>query len=287
MLICPAIPLLLLCPASVTGPAAPAPTREPTKIVLQIGTDELGSTSEILDLDQIQQDLHILFARKSVFVFSPETAEQDPKSIFLKITPLAVKYPDGVCCFHVDGRISLYSDRNLQRNPMGGGRVLWRGAHTGALASTAGLQNQVRQAVLDMATQLLESMETHQAPVHEERSLPISQDLPDNDRIQNAQPVDFAQLKVKVSAPAPACPPQAQKAGVQGEVLTEVTLDATGTPVQAIALRGPLPLRFTALHSVMQGRYEPVKFGNVPAFVRFNQGVSFHLSEPGKAPAAK
>jgi TonB family protein len=91
--------------------------------------------------------------------------------------------------------------------------------------------------------------------------------------------VDAKQLKVRHRPPAPAYPPLARLAKVQGVVALRLTLDAKGCVEQADVLEGPPLLRPTAKAFYKQWTFEPVQAEGKPVRAQFEFLMPFRLAE--------
>jgi protein TonB len=88
-------------------------------------------------------------------------------------------------------------------------------------------------------------------------------------------------LKVKRQPPAPAYPARARTNGIEGVVVIDLTVDATGAPVRAAALSGPAELLMTALRFALQWEFEPAILNGQPQPARFKLTMPFSLSTHG------
>lgn len=87
----------------------------------------------------------------------------------------------------------------------------------------------------------------------------------------------FRQLKVRKQPPLPIYPVGAALFRVQGMVYVEIVVDATGTPVTATILEGPVDLQDTALHYALSWTFEPALLDGKPMMARFLLTMPFHL----------
>ncbi|HEY0170342.1 MAG TPA: TonB family protein [Pyrinomonadaceae bacterium] len=67
-----------------------------------------------------------------------------------------------------------------------------------------------------------------------------------------------------LSKPAPAYPPAAKAAGVQGTVTVSVVLDESGNVLKAEAQSGPRVLRDAAVAAARQARFSPTRLSGQP-----------------------
>lgn len=88
---------------------------------------------------------------------------------------------------------------------------------------------------------------------------------------------DFSQMKEKYRPPAPAYPPLARIARIQGTVVVEIVVGPDGIPISAKAIEGPAQLRKTAEDYAMQWKFEPALLNGVPQTARFKLTMPFHL----------
>lgn len=77
-------------------------------------------------------------------------------------------------------------------------------------------------------------------------------------------------------------PKTAQDKGVQGDVLVEIWIDATGTPTKAGALWGPDELRQAAVDYVLRWKFRPYFYEGVPQACRFRMAMPFRLRVGGE-----
>ena len=84
----------------------------------------------------------------------------------------------------------------------------------------------------------------------------------------------------------PVYPEQAREAGVEGVVIVEVRVDATGKVETARVLRGIPLLNDAALEAVKQWVYAPTLLGGKAVPVYFNVSVLFRLPEPEPSPGS-
>jgi TonB family protein len=77
---------------------------------------------------------------------------------------------------------------------------------------------------------------------------------------------------------APDYPPEARRAGVQGTVLLDVVVSATGAVTDVEYLSGPEALSRAALDAVRWWKYEPYLLNNQPVPVETTVAVNFHLA---------
>jgi protein TonB len=88
---------------------------------------------------------------------------------------------------------------------------------------------------------------------------------------------DFSQMKTKFQPPAPAYPPLAKIARIQGTVVVEITVGPDGIPISAHAVEGPAQLRQTAEAYAMSWKFEPAMLNGVPQTARFKLTMPFKL----------
>jgi len=91
---------------------------------------------------------------------------------------------------------------------------------------------------------------------------------------------------IKIAGPAPAYPEAARRASVQGTVILELTIDATGAVTTVKPLRRlPLGLTESATTAVRQWRFQPANLHGRAIPVMYIMTVAFHL-DGGPAVAA-
>ncbi|MCE1229362.1 MAG: M56 family metallopeptidase [Firmicutes bacterium] len=89
--------------------------------------------------------------------------------------------------------------------------------------------------------------------------------------------VDYSQVKVRHQPPAPAYPPKAKEARIQGTVVVEVLIDEEGVPLDVKAIEGPEELRATAVDYANQWRFEPAKIKGKTVKTKFKLTMPFRL----------
>lgn len=96
---------------------------------------------------------------------------------------------------------------------------------------------------------------------------------------ETAGPVDmdFSQIKVKVQPPAPAYPPDAKEARIQGTVVVRVVIDVDGKVTEAKALSGPAELQACAVEYAKAWEFEPARVKGKPMPARFKLTMPFRL----------
>jgi len=82
----------------------------------------------------------------------------------------------------------------------------------------------------------------------------------------------------RISQVAPEYPELARRAGVQGTVILEAILDATGRVESVRVLRSQPLLDDAAIRAVRQWRYSPTELNGVPVPVLMTITVNFHLN---------
>jgi protein TonB len=80
-----------------------------------------------------------------------------------------------------------------------------------------------------------------------------------------------------ISTPQPEYPVVARTAKIEGSVVIEAVIDEEGNVVQARAVSGPGLLIAAALQAVLKWKYEPTILDGMPAAVRMQVTVGFHL----------
>lgn len=117
--------------------------------------------------------------------------------------------------------------------------------------------------------------------IHFVRSALPKNETESNNKLESDGVLDFefSQLRVKVEPPAPPYPPLARIAKIQGDVVVEVVIGPDGVPRSAIALEGPVQLRFVAQDYAMRWRFDPVIVNGVPKGARFRLTKTFTLSK--------
>ncbi len=89
--------------------------------------------------------------------------------------------------------------------------------------------------------------------------------------------LDFSQVKVAHQPAAPAYPPLAKIARIQGTVVVEITVGPDGIPIAAHAVEGPAQLRQTAENYAMGWKFEPAMLNGVAQTARFKLTMPFRL----------
>lgn len=89
---------------------------------------------------------------------------------------------------------------------------------------------------------------------------------------------DFSQVRIKYQPPAPAYPPMAKMARIQGTVVVEITIGPDGLPASAVAKEGPAQLRQHAENYAMKWRFEPALLNGQPQYARFKLIMPFRLN---------
>ena len=89
--------------------------------------------------------------------------------------------------------------------------------------------------------------------------------------------MDFSRIKVKVQPPAPAYPPDAKEARIQGTVVVSLTIDPEGKVTEAKALSGPVELQQCALEYAKTWEFEPAMVKGKPMWARFKLTMPFRL----------
>jgi TonB family protein len=92
-------------------------------------------------------------------------------------------------------------------------------------------------------------------------------------------PWEFAHLVARFRPPAPAYPPLARLANVQGTVLLRLTIGVNGGVERAQALEGPALLRGAAEAFLGSWTFQPVLIDGQPARVQCDLQVPFHLTD--------
>jgi protein TonB len=78
---------------------------------------------------------------------------------------------------------------------------------------------------------------------------------------------------------APVYPPDAKAGRIQGTVVLQVMISATGEVTSAAAISGPPPLRQSAVDSVKQWQYRPYLLNGQPVEVRSLVNVVYSLGD--------
>jgi protein TonB len=76
---------------------------------------------------------------------------------------------------------------------------------------------------------------------------------------------------------AAAYPAEARQSGVEGEVIIDAVVDATGKPITLKVVSGPTLLRPAALDSVRNWEYRPGYLGDHPEPMELKIAVEFRL----------
>ncbi len=97
-------------------------------------------------------------------------------------------------------------------------------------------------------------------------------------------PIDNPELQQHLlTHPDPIYPAIAKAAQVQGEVVLQLDIDASGNVTAAKALSGPAMLRGAAQQAVMQWHYQPFLKDGIAQPVSAKIAVPFHLAAPANA----
>ena len=89
--------------------------------------------------------------------------------------------------------------------------------------------------------------------------------------------ISLKDVRVNDQPPAPSYPQLAKTAGIQGDIVLEVLIDADGVPISAKAINGPQQLRPTAENYLMRWRFHPVIREGKPQITLFNFIMPFRL----------
>ncbi|BDU72600.1 M56 family metallopeptidase [Mesoterricola silvestris] len=89
--------------------------------------------------------------------------------------------------------------------------------------------------------------------------------------------VDFSQVKIAHQPAAPAYPPEAKIARIQGTVEVRVTIDEQGVPIAVEAVSGPEELRPTAVDYAKGWTFAPLLRDGKPVKARFLITMPFRL----------
>lgn len=89
--------------------------------------------------------------------------------------------------------------------------------------------------------------------------------------------VEFKQVRVKVQPEAPAYPPEAKAAGIQGTVVVTLIINTEGKVTDAKAISGPPELQDCAVGYARQWEFEPVRVDGKPCQARFKLTMPFRL----------
>ena len=81
-----------------------------------------------------------------------------------------------------------------------------------------------------------------------------------------------------ISAPAPAYPPEASAAKVQGEVVIEAVVGRDGLVKEARVVSGPEMLREAAMNAVQRWQYKPYEVDGTPAEIATTARLEFRLN---------
>jgi TonB family protein len=89
--------------------------------------------------------------------------------------------------------------------------------------------------------------------------------------------VDFKQIRVKHQPEAPAYPPEAKAARIQGTVVVVLVIDTEGKVTDAKAISGPPELHTCAVGYARAWEFEPAKVKGKPVSARFKFTMPFRL----------
>ena len=102
----------------------------------------------------------------------------------------------------------------------------------------------------------------------------ISPTTPEAALVRVASDVKEPTLTARIAAAYPA---EARQSGVEGEVIIDAVVDATGKPTTLKVVSGPTLLRAAALESVRKWQYRPGYLGDHPAPMEMRIAVQFRL----------
>ena len=102
----------------------------------------------------------------------------------------------------------------------------------------------------------------------------ISPTTPEAALVRVASDVKEPTLTARIAAAYPA---EARQSGVEGEVIIDAVVDATGKPTTLRVVSGPTLLRAAALESVRKWQYRPGYLGDHPAPMEMRIAVQFRL----------
>ena len=83
------------------------------------------------------------------------------------------------------------------------------------------------------------------------------------------------QMPKVISSPPPAFPDLARSQGVQGTVVMDALIDATGTVAAVKVISGPLTLRQAAMDALRRWKYQPARLNGQPTSVHINVNINF------------
>lgn len=83
------------------------------------------------------------------------------------------------------------------------------------------------------------------------------------------------QMPKAISSPQPAYPEIARSEGVQGTVVMDALIDATGAVTDVKVTSGPLVLRQAAMDALRRWKYQPARLNGQPTSVHMNVSMSF------------
>jgi protein TonB len=83
------------------------------------------------------------------------------------------------------------------------------------------------------------------------------------------------QMPKVISSPPPAFPDLARSQGVQGTVVMDALIDATGTVAAVKVISGPLTLRQAAMDALRRWKYQPARLNGQPTSVHISVNINF------------
>lgn len=95
-----------------------------------------------------------------------------------------------------------------------------------------------------------------------------------------AQPVKAGgqlQMPKAISSPPPAYPDMARAQGVEGTVMMDALIDATGAVADVKVTSGPMVLRQAAMNALRRWKYQPAHLNGQPTSVHMNVSINFTI----------
>ena len=83
------------------------------------------------------------------------------------------------------------------------------------------------------------------------------------------------QMPKVISSPPPIYPDLARSQGVQGIVVMDALIDASGTVAAVKVISGPLTLRQAAMDALRRWRYQPARLNGQPTSVHISVNINF------------
>jgi TonB family protein len=242
---------------------AAEPSAQVNRLVLQLDVTPSNAAAPV-DLPGLERAAAVWLAERGTTVVKADGA--DPAGTrHLKLSLQAVRTPDNLFLYSLEGRCSSLADVALAANLPGGPQRIWFSHHLAGQKGEPGFQ----EALTAGLNQVLEELFVHP---------------PKREASPQARPglaMDALPLKVKRQPPAPQYPVRARTNGIEGVVMIDLAVDATGIPVRAAVLSGPAELLMTALRFALQWEFEPAMLNGQPTPARFKLNMPFRLHTQG------